>query len=83
MKRVTIALVVASIYVIVYHASPMVGLPEAFTATLFALSPFCMIYVVYMVLRFGEPSRHTFDQRFYDDWDYTRNGKEEMNGRSD
>jgi len=45
---------------------------------MFLLSPFMVISMVYVILKFGEPSKHTFDERFYDDWDYTRNGKEEL-----
>jgi hypothetical protein len=33
---------------------------------------------VYVILKYGKPSEHTFEERFYDDWDYKRNGREEM-----
>jgi hypothetical protein len=31
-----------------------------------------LIWMVYTVLKYGEPSKHTFDEKFYDDLDETR-----------
>ena len=45
---------------------------------MFILSPFMVIAMLYVILKYGKPSRYTFDEIFYDDWDYERNGKEEM-----
>jgi len=45
---------------------------------MFFLSPFLVLYMGYVILKYGKPSGSTFDERFYDDWDYRRNGKEEM-----
>ncbi len=78
MNRSQVVVILVSMYALVFQASPWLGFSEGLVYTMFFLSPFLMVYMVYMVLRFGEPSEHTFEERFYDDWDYTRNGKEEM-----
>jgi hypothetical protein len=28
--------------------------------------------MVYVILRFGKPSKYTFEEKFYDDLDYSR-----------
>jgi hypothetical protein len=47
-------------------------------SVLFLLSPLPVLYMVYVILVHGKPSGETFDDKFYDDWDYRRNGKEEL-----
>jgi hypothetical protein len=78
MNRSQVVVIAVTFYALVFQAAPWLGLSEGIIFTMFCLAPFAMIYMVYMVLRFGEPSDHTFEERFYDDWDYERNGKEEM-----
>ncbi len=78
MNRSQVVVILVTLYALVFQASPWLGFSDGLIFTMFFLSPFLMIYMVYMVLRFGEASRHTFDDRFYDDWDYERNGKEEL-----
>jgi hypothetical protein len=34
---------------------------------MFLLSPILVLWLVYIVLRYGEPSGRTFDEYFYDD----------------
>ncbi len=78
MNRSQVVVIAVTLYALVFQASPWLGFSDGLIFTMFFLSPFVMIYMVYMVLRFGEPSKHTFEERFYDDWDYKRNGREEM-----
>ena len=78
MKKVEVVVVLVTIYAVLFQAASILGIPEPIIFTMFFLSPFCVLYMVYMVLKFGEPSRHTWDERFYDDWDYVRNGTEEL-----
>jgi hypothetical protein len=40
---------------------------------MFILSPFVVIYMAYVILKYGKPSKHTFEERFYEDHDYERN----------
>ncbi len=78
MNRSQVVVIAVTLYAIVFQASPWLGFSEGIIFTMFFLAPFVMIYMVYMVLRFGEPSEHTFEERFYDDWDYKSNAKEEL-----
>jgi hypothetical protein len=34
---------------------------------LFIFSPFIVLWMVFSILKYGEPSKYTFDERFYDD----------------
>lgn len=79
MNRSYVVVIAVTLYALVFQASPWLGFSDGLIFTMFFFSPFILVYLAYMVLRFGEPSRHTFDERFYDDWDYQRNGKEEIN----
>ncbi len=36
---------------------------------LFLIINLCVIWMVYMVIRYGQPSPHTFAERFYEDAD--------------
>lgn len=78
MKNISVAILTATLYLVFYQLSPFIGMPDDLIITLFFLSPFVVIYLVYIVLKHGEPSAYTFDEKFYDGLDYTRNGKEEM-----
>jgi len=37
---------------------------------LFSISPFLIIAMVYVVIRYGKASEYEFNDRFYDDLDY-------------
>jgi hypothetical protein len=76
MKKVPLVITLASLYVFIFHASPVLGLPVEVIVAMFVLSPFVVIFMAYIILKFGKPSGYTFDEKFYDDTDYRRNGKE-------
>ena len=67
MKKPGVVIFLATIYAMVFNASPFLGIPPSAILLMFILSPFIMIYMAYVVLRFGKPSKYTFDQRWYDD----------------
>ena len=77
MKDLKHVIGLASLFVVVYHSAPFIGIPAEVIALMFVLSPFVVLWMVYSILKHGKPSGHTFDERFYDDWNYERNGKEE------
>ena len=78
MKKVPLTINLVTLYVIIFQVAILVALPFNIIFTLFLLAPLPVLYMVYVVLKHGHPSAHSFDERFYDDWDYVRNGKEEM-----
>ncbi len=67
MKKPGVIILLATIFVMVYQAAPFIGIPPDVIFTMFALSPFLLIYMVYVVLKYGKPSGYTFEERFYDD----------------
>ena len=72
MKKPTIVIALATLFMVFYNLSPYIGIPDEFIIAIFILSPIILIYMVYVILRFGKPSKHTFEERFYDDLDYDR-----------
>ena len=70
MKKPAIVITLATLYVLLFHSSPLIGIPDEFIIAMFILSPVVVIYMVYVILKYGKPSGHTFEERFYDDFDY-------------
>ena len=69
MKRPAVIIFLATLYLLFFNASPHLDVPNWVIITLFILSP---IVVIYVVLKYGKPSKYTFEERFYDDLDYKR-----------
>lgn len=72
MKKPAIIITLATLYVLLFHSSPLMGIPDEFIIAMFILSPVVVIYMVYVILKYGKPSGNTFEERFYDDFDYKR-----------
>ena len=73
MKKVFVAIVVSTLYLIVFHFAPYIGIPLWMIIAMFLLAPLVVVSLVLIILKYGEPSKYTFEERFYDDWDYKRN----------
>lgn len=73
MKRPAIVITLATLYLLFFKASPYIGLPDEAIIAMFILAPFFVIYMVYVILKYGRPSKFTFEERFYEDHDYRRN----------
>ena len=69
MKRVYAIIILVSLFALLYQLSPYIGFSEKAIFSMFLLSPILMIYMVYAILKSGQPSEYTFDERFYDDLD--------------
>ena len=74
MKKPAVIISLATFYLLFFKASPHIGIPDEGIIAMFILSPFIVIYMAYVILRYGKPSKHTFEERFYEDHDYERNG---------
>lgn len=77
MNKVGVVVAFVTLYAVFFNLSPVLELNEKIIFGLFALSPFLVIYMVYVVLRFGKAGDKTFDEQFYDDHPYRRSGYEE------
>jgi len=73
MKKPAIIIALSTLYLILFQASPYIGLPDEAIIAMFILSPFIIIYMAYVILKYGRPSKHTFEEKFYEDHDYERN----------
>ena len=78
MKNIPVIITLGTIYAIFFQIAVYLELSDGLIFTLFSGSPFLIIYMAYMILKYGKPSSHTFDEQFYEDRDYKRNGEEEM-----
>lgn len=73
MRKPAIIITIATLYLFFFHLSPYINVPDEFIIAMFILAPFVLIYMAYVVLKYGKPSKYTFDERFYDDVDFSRN----------
>jgi hypothetical protein len=73
MKKPAIIIALSTLYLIIFQVSPYIGIPGEAIIAMFILSPFIVIYMAYVILKYGKPSKHTFEERFYEDHDYERN----------
>ncbi len=76
MKKPKVAIAIATSYLIIFQFLIQFNSDVSIIFSMLSFAPFVILYMVYIILKYGKPSEYTFDERFYDDWDYTRNGKE-------
>lgn len=67
MTKMWIVIGLVSLFAVIYHAAPFIGLPDRVIIGMFILSPFLVVYMAYVILKYGKPSSHTFDERWYED----------------
>lgn len=78
MKKIIVPITVATLYAVFFQCAILFGMSDGVVFTLFFFSPFLVLGLAYIILKDGQPSQHRFDERFYDDWSYRRNGSEEI-----
>jgi hypothetical protein len=71
MEKIKAPILIATIYLFVYAITAQFETNIQLTIMLFSLSPLPVIWMVWRVLRDGTPSQFTFQERFYEDYDYT------------
>jgi membrane protein implicated in regulation of membrane protease activity len=72
MEKIKTPILLATLYLLIYTLVSFIpGLP-ALAVLLFSLSPIVVIWMVYRVLKDGEPSQYTFEEVFYEDHPYRR-----------
>jgi hypothetical protein len=73
-KKPFVIISFATLFILIYHLAPYIGVSDEFVIGMFILSPFILLYMVYVILKFGKPSEFTFDEKFYDDTDHECTG---------
>lgn len=66
LKNPTFAAIFSTAYLIAFAILAALGFSDV-AAVMFILSPFLVIWMTYIVLRYGEASGRTFDEYYYDD----------------
>jgi uncharacterized membrane protein YqjE len=79
MNKIKFPLIATSLLLLLYHTLNFIGANSNLIILLFVMSPLAVIWMVYRVLKDGTPCNKTWDDSFYEDHSYRRNGKEEMN----
>lgn len=67
LRKVPAVITLVTLFVAFYHMSPFLGVPDLAIIFMFILSPFLVLYMAYVILKYGKPSRYSFDERFYED----------------
>jgi hypothetical protein len=78
MKRLQWIVAITTLFAIVYQFTPVIDISGRTTLLMFTIAPLLVIWMGYNILKHGKSSKLTFDEQFYEDWDYKRNGKEEL-----
>ena len=79
MKQLRIPVFFVSALVLLYAVSPQLGFSDDAVVLFFLLLPLSVIWMVVRILKDGTPSSKTWDEHFYEDHPYKRNGTEELN----
>ncbi len=66
LKNPTFAALFSTAYLIIFAILVALGFSDV-AAILFILSPLLVVWLAYIVLRYGEASGRTFDDYYYDD----------------
>ncbi len=77
MKKDELVIGSVSTFALLFLIAPLMGIPDEIVFVMYFILPFLLAAMGIVILRSGKPSSHTFDEQFYDDLDYKRNGTEE------
>jgi predicted signal transduction protein with EAL and GGDEF domain len=72
MEKIKLPIMIATAYLVVFVITLSFSSILAISMLLVSLSPLPIIWMVYRVLRDGIPSEFTFEERFYEDYEYQR-----------
>ena len=68
MKNIKFPIAFATIYVVVYHISPFIGIPQNMIVAMFLFAPIVTIWMVLRILKDGEHSGLKFEEGYlYED----------------
>lgn len=68
MKKVYTVVILVTLFAVFYNISPHIGVPDRAILFMFCIAPFLVVYMAYVILKYGTPSGQTFDERFYEDY---------------
>ncbi|MBL0358812.1 MAG: hypothetical protein IPP72_18965 [Chitinophagaceae bacterium] len=77
MKAIKFPILLVTLFAVLYNSLPFFGVNQQLITALFAIAPFATLWMVYRILKDGIPTNKTWENHFYEDYDYKRNGKED------
>lgn len=72
MKKPIIIILLSTLYLMFFYASPHIGVPDAAIVAMFVLSPIILVNLVFVILNYTKHSRNTFQDRTYDGFNYKK-----------
>lgn len=72
MDKIKTPILLTTLYVFIYLMVCELDTTARWAIMLFSLSPLPVLWMVYRVLKDGQPSKFSFKEKFYDDHNYMR-----------
>lgn len=66
-RKLPVVITCVTLFAVFYQLSPFMGIPAMAIFVMFILSPFLVIYMAWVILKYGTSSKYTFDERYYED----------------
>ena len=73
MENIKFPIALTSSVLLLYVVTSALNFPYAFVFWLFVLVNGLFLWMIYKILKDGKPSEKSFEDVFYEDWDYPRN----------
>ena len=73
MEKIKWPIFIVSAFNLFYQLSPAMGIPDNAIIAMYIIAPLLVLWMVYKILKDGTPSDKTFDEYFYEDYEYKRN----------
>lgn len=67
MRKVAVVVSLVTAFAVLCQLAPYIAIPGNVSLFMFIISPVLVIYMVYVILKYGKPSGNTFDEKFYED----------------
>jgi len=66
MKKVAVVIAIVTLLAIFYQVVTL-WISEKYALLMLVPVPFLVVYMAYVILKYGTPSKYTFDERLYED----------------
>ena len=76
--KIWVPIIIVTLFMLGYNSLPFWGANMGLIVVLFFVSPSPVIWMVYRILKDGKHSDKTWEDYFYEDHPYRRNGREEL-----
>ena len=67
MKNIQFPVIAVTLFAVIYNALPLFEVSDRVIIFLVSISPIVVIWMAYRILKYGTPSKHTWEEKFYDD----------------